>query len=874
MLRNGVNSTPCTDLKYQTRANASAAWGTEQAFTNGGKINIVHGQQIRFQKLPVGTYVTITEREINGNYTFSNFVVENAVDVSNLNTHTVSFMTADMNGATNVVVHNKLQRFKLEVTKLTNSNVTDTFKVKVLTSNALNGTYTENAFTQAGQFTISGLADDAAFAKYSSETKEISLTKGQTLTVNNLAINTYVKVVESSTGTYHEWQSYSADTGVIKNTPASAADGAIVQMTANRALTINNKNKTKNVEIKKITDFRSDDVDFNFTVSIKREGEAANDNITTYKYTPNGAITGTEGTTAFGTDGKFALRKDGTIVIYNVPVRATVTVTEATPGNGYSFNKTQSTGAEFTDEGVATLTVPSDSNPTVTFANTKDKTVTIKKATDWNNTADEFTFNVKKGTANYSETAGTSYKVFNGSNEEQTRTFNADGNITLKKDEYVVIYGVKTGDKFTVHETENARYTLASVTGVVSSDNTEFTIADDNVSLTYLNEIKKNDVTIQKIINNSDDNETEFPLSIKVTKVENDPANQTFELKNGNQKVADISEGTALTTAKIKRSETLTIKDVPIGYTVEVIETDAQTGSFEFDSIEVVNNTAETSTIDANARKAVLTTKNTVAQVKITNKPIIRDIEITKSVDNGTGTFYVVVQLGNGYATSYQKKSTDNYGTTQTVGDDHKIAIQPGETIKISGVAKNTQVTVQEVDIDSDFVYVQSTVSGATGTELSGDNHGTEFTMGSENVTVNIQNKEDIKYQFEIKYIYEAYSATTYNNKTDKDEAHRVFGVDRSYTQSGRISKDDLNTYFNKASDGSLSIKSDKRKEFINKFAPYEDDFMLNLVWDDSNPKEATYYADTKTIKLETTATSDPDRTVHVYFKLPYDVDN
>lgn len=440
----------------------------------------------------------------------------------------------------------------------------------------------------------------------------------------------------------------------------------------------------------------------------------------------------------------------------------------------------------------------------------------------------------------------------------------------MKKDEYVVIYGVKTGDKFTVHETENARYTLASVTGVVSSDNTEFTIADDNVSLTYLNKIKKNDVTIQKIINNSTDNETEFPLSIKVTKVENDPANQTFELKNVDQKVADISEGTALTTAKIKGSETLTIKDVPIGYTVEVIETNAQTGSFEFDSIEVVNNTAETSTIDANARKAVLTTKNTVAQVKITNKPIIRDIEITKSVDNGTGTFYVVVQLGNGYATSYQKKSTGNYGTTQTVGDDHKIAIQPGETIKISGVAKNTQVTVKEVDIDSDFVYVQSTVSGATGTELSGDNHGTEFTMGSENVTVNIQNKEDIKYQFEIKYIYESYSAKTYKDNTAHNDNNRVVGANRSYTQKGEISREDLNTYFNKASDGSLSIKSNKRKEFINKFAPYEDDFMLNLRWNDSDPKPATYDAPNKTIKLETKATSETARKVRVKVKMPW----
>ena len=681
-------------------------------------------------------------------------------------------------------------------------------------------------------------------------------------TISNVSGNQTIHIVGAPAGTVFQISEVDPATDTAYNFTSVTIDGAIATYDIPKGkqftmpnngsvdMKFNNNIKKADVKVKKVVvDGNSGTQKFPITLTYTAPGAA-----TTTKTVNLG-----HDETTTGTD------------ILTLPVGTTITVSEdLTDISGYAEAYTIS-GTNISQTG-NTFTVtaqPSGTDALITVTNKKLHNVTVTKTTDWNNTADEFTFNVKKGTANYSGTAGTSYKVFNGSNEEQTRTFNADGNITLKKDEYVVIYGVKTGDKFTVHETENARYTLASVTGVVSSDNTEFTIADDNVSLTYLNEIKKNDVTIQKIINNSDDNETEFPLSIKVTKVENDPANQTFELKNGNQKVADISEGTALTTAKIKRSETLTIKDVPIGYTVEVIETDAQTGSFEFDSIEVVNNTAETSTIDANARKALLTTKNTVAQVKITNKPIIRDIEITKSVDNGTGTFYVVVQHGNGYATFYQKKSTDNYGTTQTVGDDHKIAIQPGETIKISGVAKNTQVTVQEVDIDSDFVYVQSTVSGATGTELSGDNHGTEFTMGSENVTVNIQNKEDIKYQFEITYIYESYSAKTYKDNTAHDDDNRVEGANRSYTQTGEISREDLDTYFNKASDGSLSIKSDKRKDFINKFAPYEDDFMLNLVWDDSNPK-ATYDAPNKTIRLETTATSVTARTVRVKVKMPW----
>ena len=64
----------------------------------------------------------------------------------------------------------------------------------------------------------------------------------------------------------------------------------------------------------------------------------------------------------------------------------------------------------------------------------------------------------------------------------------------------------------------------------------------------------------------------------------------------------------------------------------------------------------------------------------------------------------------------------------------------------------------------------------------------------------------------------------------------------------------------------------DLRKEFISKHAPFEDDFMMDIEWNDKNPKSSTY--SNGTISLETTGESKPDRAVKVYFKMPYDVDS
>jgi len=255
------------------------------------------------------------------------------------------------------------------------------------------------------------------------------------------------------------------------------------------------------------------------------------------------------------------------------------------------------------------------------------------------------------------------------------------------------------------------------------------------------------------------------------------------------------------------------------------------------------------------------------------------NINITKTVDYNNGeTFSFTVKAFNDHGTpdDFTDDRWDDYAGKYTVGDDpteHSFTgtisnVSGGQTIHIVGAPAGTVFQISEVDLATDTAYnfYSVTIDGATATDDIPK--GKQFTMPN-NGSVDMEFTNNIKYQFEITYIYESYSAKTYKDNTAHDDDNRVEGANRSYTQTGEISREDLDTYFNKASDGSLSIKSDKRKDFINKFAPYEDDFMLNLVWDDSNPK-ATYDAPNKTIRLETTATSVTARTVRVKVKMPW----
>ncbi len=477
----------------------------------------------------------------------------------------------------------------------------------------------------------------------------------------------------------------------------------------------------------------------------------------------------------------------------------------------------------------------------------------------------------------------------------------ADKNVyTVKKNSRILFANIPMGSYVKVIETaigtstlvggERFTYDYASLASASSThiDNGHSFVVNTNDTLTVYNKVKKSVVDITKAITSPNNNDTKATHRIKVKIQENGSSstpltsieyklNETYSAATPAVTPTSVScDGEGFATINIHAQDHLYFR-YPIGsyFTVQELD-DSGTNNYRLSNITVTNAADSPAPSSAGSNPFEFQTKDANATVTITNSILTKNLTITKTtnVTNTSDEFKIKLYTSTDntnwapYTTALKIAS----GSSTLAPSNSEYTIHKGEQWVMQNIPINTYVKIEESDCNTTAGY---TFDGMTGDGVTVDTtNRTGVVQMTADKTVTITNKEDIKYQFEITYIYESYSAKTYKDNMAHNDDNRVVGGNRSYTQTGEISREDLNTYFNKESDGSLSIKSDKRKEFINKFAPYEDDFMLNLVWDDSDPKPATYYADKKTIKLETTATSDPHRTVNVYFKLPYDVNN
>ena len=347
---------------------------------------------------------------------------------------------------------------------------------------------------------------------------------------------------------------------------------------------------------------------------------------------------------------------------------------------------------------------------------------------------------------------------------------------------------------------------------------------------------------------------------------------------NGLKTVANGAE------IEIVENETLTFENYPVGTYFTVCETTPGT-NYEFDSFTA--QTVSEKTVDESTRTITFKTTDTSGgdNVTVNNKLGMRNLTIKKLVDNYTTsdkfTITIETKIGTGNWTPLANTAftSDKTGRTDLTTDSQgKTTISQDETLTLA-VKVGSQVRITETvpaGYDDDKTDLFDAVKHGTTTPPTSTSTGQNwlsFVIDDADVDVTITNSLQT-YNYVIKYIYEAYSATTYTSKTEKDPAHRVIGEPRSYTQKGVISQADRDKYFNiDATSKEITFKTDDlRKEFISKHAPFEDDFMMDIEWNDKNPKSSTY--SNGTISLETTGESKPDREVKAYFKLPYDVDS
>lgn len=253
-----------------------------------------------------------------------------------------------------------------------------------------------------------------------------------------------------------------------------------------------------------------------------------------------------------------------------------------------------------------------------------------------------------------------------------------------------------------------------------------------------------------------------------------------------------------------------------------------------------------------------------------------QNLTITKATNVSSTTDAFKIKLytstDNSTWTAYTTALAAATGSTTLTASSGEYTIHKDEQWVMQNIPINTYVKIEESDCNTTAGY---TFDGMTGDGVTVDTtNRTGVVQMTADKTVTINNKEDIKYQYEIKYIYEGYSAKTYKTNDNLTDANRAEGPTRSFTVNGEITDTEMTDFFTRNGETIAFIDDNARKTFLGNHAPLEDDFMLNINWDGQTVTTPEFDAETKTISFETTATVVSDRTVHVQFNFPYDVNS
>ncbi len=376
--KNGWGSQTASD-KFGTITCTSSVSGNDQSVSDGQTLTIHGGETLTFT-YPVGSLFKVSETAPHSNFVFSDISVSNdASDGTNYGitaptkvNGVLTFQTADRNAA--VTIQNNLKRFNLNITKETNVDDVSAnpvqFKVKLYTSQTNNGSdwaaYT-GTLTSSGRGTVTSRTADA--------NGEYIITKGETLTVPNIPINTYVKIEEVNR------QGYTL-TGMSNTTFDSSTNSGVVQMTSAQSVTITNTMYHDVTITKSLNNSSDNSYNFPISVTLKPDG-ASGSSATTWSCTKNNTTSDTNLTTGI------TLKNGESIVLEDVPVNAQVTVTEGSLAStdfsfvsiGAKHGSTDYTDSDLTDQSI-TFTM-ADEASTVSIVNAiKTKTFNVKKVTD------------------------------------------------------------------------------------------------------------------------------------------------------------------------------------------------------------------------------------------------------------------------------------------------------------------------------------------------------------------------------------------------------------------------------------------------------------------------------------------------------------
>ena len=495
--------------------------------TSGDTVTLKHSESITINELPVGTVYKVTEVEANTDgYETAVTDGEGTIDFG---TQTAKFVNTK----------NETPKGSLTVSKTVSGTAGEqdrdfTFKIELFDKD--NNPLTES-YNYTGSKTGTITSGDT-----------VTLKHNESITINDLPVNTIYKVteVEANTDGYE--------------TSVTDGEGTITEGGAS-AVFVNTKNETPkgSLTVSKTVSGTAGEQDRDFTFKIELFDKDNNPLTESYNYTGSKTGTITSGDTV-------TLKHSESITINDLPVNTIYKVTEVEANtDGYETAVT---------DGEGTIT---EGGASAVFVNTKNETpkgsLTVSKIVGGNAGEQDrdFTFKIELFDENNNSLTG-SYN-YTGS---KTGTITSGDTVTLKHSESITINDLPVNTTYKVTEVE------ANTDGYVTNmTNDTGTITEGNITAMFENikteiPVLKGFLTINKTVTGAGDKNQEFTFKIDFTDASGNIINENFVYSGS--KTGTITSGETVT---LKHGESITIVDLPVGTRYKVTEIEANADGYK-----------------------------------------------------------------------------------------------------------------------------------------------------------------------------------------------------------------------------------------------------------------------------------------------------
>lgn len=477
------------------------------------------------------------------------------------------------------------------------------------------------------------------------------------------------------------------------------------------------------------------------------------------------------------------------------------------------------------------------------------------------------TANVNEGLKNAVAAADTftyTHKTNGSASANKTYTHSKDGSkSTNSNGQYVVNDSERAAfaDQFTVESTfnvaesynSNLQYdttyivtdqktgeTISSGTGTGTGDfNFKTTdtakFAKTDILLSYTNTPKVGDVDVNKIVQNEAGTEitsdtTEFDATVEVslngTNYARYPLQYTVD--NGSTVYTLTSGGKLANGAKLKAGRTLHFKGLPIGAEVKVTEDTVA----KYDT--TVQVTGGTSQATSSAEVAVTDTTQTIT---FTNKkqattPVkVQHLLHSDSPENSTDKLYTTINVYKNGVLKDTICSNEDTSTIPAVVPAQYIVKNEGYTFTVTLTTKPKTSYMFNDFYDNDESKKLGSGDFKNFTSYTKDTNNESSTT----ITVKVDdlfNGDAVDTKYLVLKFYSLLS-TDVKYKIDYLFTTRLYN-DRVYTVSGKLTDDEINTYF-----GGV-VPTELNDAFVQSKIPYESNFMKDLHWFDVAQNKST----------------------------------